>query len=83
MSTYKTVNFLNGKFPDKIAEEIQLGKLYFNLIGPYKMLRKCKEPLILKSVTMIDPVTKRFEITQYSDKKSIMIDNLVETTWTV
>ena len=33
-----------------------------------------------KSVTMIDPVTGWFEVTQYNDKIAISIANLVETT---
>ena len=32
---------------------------------------------------MIDPVTRWFEVIQYSDKKAMMIMNLVETTWLV
>ena len=32
---------------------------------------------------MIDPITGWFEITQYNDKKEMMISNLVETTWLV
>ena len=30
---------------------------------------------------MIDPVTVWLEITQYDDKRAILIANLVETTW--
>ena len=56
-------------------------KLYVDLIGPYKTRRKGKEPLILKAVTMIYPVTGWFEVTQYSNKKAMTIANLVETTW--
>ena len=32
---------------------------------------------------MIDPITGWFKITQYSDKKAMLIANLVETTWMV
>ena len=32
---------------------------------------------------MIDPVTWWFEISQYNDKKGMMIENLVETMWLV
>ena len=53
------------------------------LIGPYKISIKWKEPLILKAVTTIDPVTGWFEVTQYSNTKAMMIKNLVETTWLV
>ena len=48
-----------------------------DLIGPYKIHIKGKEPLILKYITTIDPVTKWFEVTQYRDKKTTAIANLV------
>ena len=32
---------------------------------------------------MIDPVTRWFEVTKYSDKKDMTTVNLVETTWLV
>ena len=32
---------------------------------------------------MIDPTTGWFEVTQYSNKKAMVIENLVETTWLV
>ena len=38
-------------------------------------------PLILKSLTMIDPVTGWFEIVQYSYKQASTIKNLVKKTW--
>ena len=57
-----------------------MNKLCVDIIGPYKIRRKWKETLILKSVTMIDPVTGWFEVTQYRDKKEMTIANLVETT---
>ena len=40
-----------------------------------------KQNLILKFVTIIDPVTGWFEVVQYGDKRAINIANLVETTW--
>ena len=52
-------------------------------MGPINYVVKGKNPLILKAVTMIDPVTRWFEITQYSDKKAMTIANLVETMWLV
>ena len=54
-------------------------KLCIKLIGPYKICNKIKDHLILKSVTMIDPVTGWFEVTQYVDKKVMTIANFVET----
>ena len=72
-----------GALPAKLAEETPWNKLYVDIIGPYKIRRKGKEPLILKSVTMVNPVTGWCEVTQYSDKKAMTIANLVETTWLV
>ena len=52
---------------------------YRHLQNTYKR----KEPLILKSNTMRDPVTGWFEVTQYWDKKTTTVVKLVETTWLV
>ena len=62
--TCKTVNKKYGKLPAKLAEETPWNKLCVDLIGPYKIRIKGKEPLILKAVTMIHPVTGWFEGTQ-------------------
>ena len=77
------VNLKNGKLPAKIVEEIQWNKLCGDIICTYKIFRKVKYPLILKAVTMIALVAKWFDITQYSNKKAIMIENLEETQWVV
>ena len=61
-------------------DETTWNKLYVDLIGPYKIRRKGKEPLILKYVTMIYPVTGWFEVMQYNNKEAMTIANLVETT---
>ena len=53
-------------------------KICVDLIGPYKIRRKWKEPI--KSVTTIDLVTMWFEKTQYSDNKAMTITKLLETT---
>ena len=66
-----------------MAEETPLNKLCVDIIGPLKIHRKGKEPLILKSVIMIYPITGWFEMKQYSDKKATIIKKLVETTWLV
>ena len=44
------------------------------------MISKRKEPLRLEFFTMIDPVTRWFKVTQYFERKIMMITNLVETT---
>ena len=67
--------------PAKLSEEKPWNKLCDDLIVPYKICRKWKEPVILKAVTMIDPVTGWSEINLYNDKKAMIIANLVETTW--
>ena len=78
----KWSNIKYGQLPAREAEEIPRNKLYVDLIGAYFIDRKGKkEDLYLKAVTVIDPVTGWFEITQYNDKRSISIVNLVETTW--
>ena len=77
------VNIKYVKTPDKLAEEIPLNKLCVDLVVTYKIRRKGSEPLLLKSVTIIYPVTRWFEITQYNNKKAIRIANLVKNTWLV
>ena len=72
-----------GKLPAKITEETPWNKLCVDLIGPYKICKKGKEPLILKAITMIDPVTRWFEVTQYCNKKAMTIVKLAETMWLV
>ena len=39
------------------------------------------EPLIIKALTMIDPVTGWFKILQYNDEHSVTISNLVDQAW--
>ena len=56
----------------KESEEIPRKKLYVNIIGPCVIKRKeKKENFNLKAVTVIDPVTGWFKITQYDDKRAI------------
>ena len=56
-------------------------KLCVDLIGPYFIQIKEKQKYTnLKAVTMINPVTGWFKITQYDNKRSILAKNLVDTT---
>ena len=80
MPTYKRSNKKYGKLTAKLAEETPWKKLCVDLIGPCKICRKWKEPLILKYVTIIYPVTGWFEATKYNNKKAMTIADLVETT---
>ena len=78
----KISNIKHGKLPAKETEEITRNKLFVDLIGTYVIkINGHKEELHLKSVTVIYPVTGWFKITQYKNKRSILIANLVETTW--
>ena len=78
----KLSNKKYGKLPAKLYEEIPWNKLYVDLVGHYiTRIKVKKEKLHLKAVTIIDPVTGWFEITQHTDKGAVSIVNLVETTW--
>ena len=70
-----------GHVPMKMAEATPWDKLCVDLIGPYKINRKGKKPLICRCVTMIDPATGWFEMHQYDDKYSITVANIVEQEW--
>jgi len=70
-----------GHLPPKEAESVPWDKLCIDLIGPYKINRKGKKPLICRCVTMIDPATGWFEIKEYNDKRSITVANIVEQEW--
>ena len=81
--TQKTINKKYVTLTAKLVEETSWNKLCVDLMGPYQICRKSKQPLILKCVTMIELVTRWFEVTQHSNKRAIIIVNLVETTWLV
>ena len=66
-----------GKLIAMMAEETPWNKICVDIIVPYNIGRKGKEPLILNAVTMIEPVTQRIEVTQYREKKVMQIANLV------
>ena len=70
-----------GWLPPKEAEATPWDKMCIDLIGPYKIRRKGKKPLICRCVTMIDPATGWFEIHQYDDKRSITVANIAEQEW--
>ena len=75
------VNKKYVKIPTKLFYRTPWKKICVYLIGPYKIRRKGKETLVLKNVTMIDPVTRWSKVTQYDDNKVVRITNLVETLW--
>ena len=67
----------NGKLLAKLVEKTPWNKLCVDLIVHKKISSIGKYALILKAVTMIEPVTRWFEITKYSNNKVMMIENLV------
>ena len=72
-----------GHLPEKEAEFRPWERLCVDLIGPYNIKSKIQGVKIptLKCVTMIDPATGWFEVSQYDDKKSITVANIVEQQW--
>lgn len=70
-----------GLLPPKEAEAIPWDVLCIDLIGPYKIRRKGKDPLICQCVTMIDPATSWMEIATYNDKQAITVANIAEQEW--
>jgi len=78
---YKKHNQKYGLLPEKEAEAEPWDRLCVDLIGPYTIRRKGKQPLRMQCCTMIDPATGWFEIAQYDDKRAITIANVVEQYW--
>ena len=77
-----------GHLPAKQAETNPWDTLCVDLIGPYTIHRKGthkngkkKKDLTLWCVTMIDPATGWFEITEIKTKRADVVSNVVETTW--
>jgi hypothetical protein len=70
-----------GHLPAKEAESEPWEILCVDLIGPYQLKRKGKQPLELWCVTMIDPATSWFEIQPIKNKQAITVAEVVETTW--
>ena len=72
-----------GKLPAKIAESDPWEILCVDLIGPYhfKLKKKKNVDLILHAVTMIDPATGWFEISEIPNKESHTVAEAVEQTW--
>ena len=86
--TCKKTSTKYGLLPPKEAESDPWEYLCVDLIGPYTIKQKTinkqtKKPqeLQLWCVTMIDPATSLFEMTQIIDKSAITVANIVETTW--
>ena len=70
-----------GHLPAKVAESEPWEILCVDLIGPYTIKRRGKEPLKLWCITMIDPATSWFEMKEIQNKEAITTANIVEQTW--
>ena len=71
-----------GFLSPKEAEAIPWEKMCVDLISPYTIRRKKPaKNLTCKCITMIDPATGWFEISQIPDKRSDTIANIVEQEW--
>ena len=77
----KKQNNKYGHLYENEAHATSQDRLLVYCKGPYKIRREGQDdPLILKYLTMIDPVTAWVEIVQYSDKQESTIANLVDQT---
>ena len=65
----QTNNHKYGKLPPKQVEPNPWDTLCVDLIGPYTILWKGKNPLKLWCLTMIDPATGWFETSQMRNKR--------------
>ena len=84
----KKKNTKYGLIPPKQTDYTPWDVLCVDLIGPYTIHRKGrhkngqkKKDLVLWCVTMIDPTTNWFELTEVKTKRADVIANTVETTW--
>ena len=68
---YKKQKRHYGHLPIKVAEAQPWEVLCVDLIGPYQVRCKGKEPLRLQAVTMIDPATGWFEVAEIPNRESI------------
>jgi hypothetical protein len=68
--------------PPKEAEAFPWEKLCVDMIGTYTIRNKdTNNEITLHCVTMIDPATGWFEMQPTSEKDSMTVANIVETTW--
>ena len=70
-----------GHLPPKEAGCEPWEILCIDLIGPYHINRRGKKDLTLHCMTMIDPATGWFEITEIPGKQADVLANLLEQTW--
>ena len=77
----KITNHKYGKLPPKQAETNPWDTICLDLIGPYTIPQKGKNPLKLWCLTMIDPATGWFEMAQIPNKTSAEIADITKFSW--
>ena len=77
----KPTNQNYGNLPPKHSETNPWDTLCVDLIGPYTIPRKGKNPLKLWCLTDIDPATGWFETTQITNIMAAEIANITKKTW--
>ena len=77
----KTTNQKYGKLAPKQAETNPWDTIYVDLIGPYTITRKVRNPLEFWCLTMIDPATGWYEMAQIPNKTTAEIAYITENTW--
>ena len=76
-----TTNHKYGKLPRKQAETNPWDTLCVDLIDPYTIPQKGKNPLKLWCLTMIDPATGLFKMAQIPNKTATEIADIIKKTW--
>ena len=77
----KTNNQKYGKLPPKQAETDPWDRLCVDLIGPYTIPRKERNPLKLWCLTMINPATGWFKMAKIPNKTAADIADITKKTW--
>ena len=77
----KTTNQKYGKLPPKQTETNPWDNICVDLICPYTIPRKGKNPLKLWCLTMINPATGWLEMAQITNKMATEIADITEKTW--
>ena len=78
----KQSNIKYGKLAANLTEEIPWNTVCVDLIWPYVIRIKVqKENLHIKAITILDTVTRWFEIIQYNNMRVISTADLVEIMW--
>jgi transposase InsO family protein len=69
-----------GHLPPKEAEELPWSRVNVDLIGPY-VVRTPMATHTLRALTMIDPVTGWFKLTDIADKNASTVMEAFNNTW--